>query len=269
MELRGAVVVVTGASAGLGRATALAFARKGSNLVLAARREHLLQSLAGEIRTHDRQAIAVRCDVSDPEQVQGLRERTEEAFGRCDVLINNAGIPGGGPFADLSLEQIERVVRVNYLGVLSCTKAFLPLMSSTGGGHIVNVASIAGKFAVPGASLYSSTKFAVVALSEALHYELQSRGILVTVVNPAFVETEAFSAHGRPRLLTLTPERVANEIVRVVRDGIAPECTIPRWVAAFQAFRVLTPPLYRWAMGRGTRRYAGTSARRADAPRAT
>src|SRR6185503_3174003 len=103
---------------------------------------------------HGRQAIAVGCDVSDAEQVQALRDRTEEAFGRCDVLINNAGIPGGGPFADLPLEQIERVVQVNYLGVLSCTKAFLPLMSSTGGGHIVNVASVAGKFAIPGASVY-------------------------------------------------------------------------------------------------------------------
>lgn len=255
-ELRGAVVVVTGASAGLGRATALAFAKRGATLVLAARREPLLHSLAEEIRTHGRQAIAVGCDVSDAEQVQGLRALTEEAFGRCDVLINNAGIPGGGPFADLSLEQIERVVRVNYLGVLSCTKAFLPLMSSAGRGHIVNVASIAGKFAVPGASVYSSTKHAVVAFSEALYYELQPRGILVTVVNPAFVETEAFSARGRPRLLTLTPQRVANVIVEVVQVGIAPEYTIPRWVAAFQAFRVLTPSLYRWAMGRGTRRYA-------------
>ena len=255
MELPGAVVVVTGASAGIGRATALAFARKGSNVVVAARREHLLEELSAEIRSHGRRAVVVTCDVTEWKQVLALAARTVEEFGRCDVLVNNAGIPGGGPFAQLSIDQIRRIVTVNYLGVLHCTKAFLPTMLDAGSGHIVNVASLAGRFAVPGASLYASTKHAVVAFSEALHYELQVRGLLVTAVNPAFVETEGFSARGRPRLLTLTPDRVANAIVEVVRDEIAPEHTIPRWAAAFQAFPVLTPPLYRWAMERVARRY--------------
>jgi short-subunit dehydrogenase len=247
VELTGAVVVVTGASAGIGRATALAFARKGSSVVLAARREHLLEEVADEIRAHGRRALVVRCDVSEWDQVLALASRTVDDFGRCDVLVNNAGIPGGGAFADLSIEQIERVARVNYLGVLYCTKAFLPTMLGAGRGHIVNVASVAGRFAVPGASVYTSTKHAVVAFSEALHYEVGPRGLRVTAINPGLVATEAFPHHEaieRGRLV-MQPDTVARVIVRVVERGIAPERSIPRWLAALQAFRVLTPPLYR------------------------
>src|SRR5438093_9633563 len=172
MELPGAVVVVTGASAGIGRATALAFAHEGSTVVAAARREDRLADLVAEIEGAGGHAMAVRCDVTDLAQVQQLERRVREAYGRCEVLVNNAGIPGGGPFTSLSMEQIERVTRVNYLGVLYCTKAFLPLMLERSRGHIVNVASMAGRFAVPGASVYTATKHAVVAFSEALYFEL-------------------------------------------------------------------------------------------------
>jgi uncharacterized protein len=262
VELAGTVVVVTGASAGIGRATALAFARKGSNVVLAARRERLLKELAEEIRAHGRRALVVTCDVSEWEQVVALASRTVDEFGRCDVLVNNAGIPGGGPFAELSIEQIERVARVNYLGVLYCTKALLPMMLEAGRGHVVNVASMAGRFAVPGASVYTSAKHAVVAFSEALHYEVAPRGLLVTAVNPGLVATEAFPhreaiEHGR---LVMQPEAVAKVIVRVVERGIAPERSIPRWLAALQAFRVLTPPLYHFGLRQVARKRRSTRA---------
>ena len=255
MDLRGAVVVVTGASSGIGQATALRFARAGSRLVLAARRLDRLEALAGQIRDGGGEALAVRCDVTVPADVAALVERTRDDLAGCDVLVNDAGVPGGGPFAAASADQIERIVRVNLLGVLLVTKAFLPTMLERGRGHVVNVASLAGRFAIPGSAVYSATKHGVVAFSESLHYELEGTGVRVTAVNPGLVSTEGFPQdHLDPRLV-LPVERVADAIVRVVRRGIAPEHSIPRWVSPLQAFRVLTPPLYRW----GVRRVRGAA----------
>ncbi|SRR6266542_4628829 len=247
MELGDAVVVVTGASAGIGRATAVAFARAGSTVVASARREERLRELVGWIEGRGGRALAVPCDVSERSQIESMAERVQSEYGRCDVLVNNAGIPGGGPFAELSDKQVERIVGVDYLAVVWCTKAFLPTMLHSGRGHIVNVASLAGRFPVPGSSLYSSAKHAVVAFSEALHYEVAPRGLRVTAVNPGLVATEGFphaDAVERGRKV-LAPEAVARLIVRVVETGKAPEVSIPRWLATLQAVRVLAPPLYR------------------------
>jgi uncharacterized protein len=253
MELHDRVVVVTGASAGIGEATAVAFARRGARVALAARRLDRIEELADRIGRAGGRAVAFRCDVTEHEQLERLDRIVTEALGPPDVLVNNAGIPGGGGFAELSYEQIERVVRTNLLGVLFGTRAFLPGMQRRGGGHIVNVASLAGRYAAPDAALYTATKHAVVAFSESVHYEAGRRGVLVTAVNPAFVATEGFPQSNLPGAIVMTPERVARAIVRVVRDRIAPEYSVPRWVTPFQAFRVLTPGLYRWGV-RTTRR---------------
>jgi short-subunit dehydrogenase len=255
MELSGRVVVVTGASSGIGEQAATAFARRGAKVVLAARRLDRLEELAHRIERAGGRALAIRCDVADHEQLDRLPGVVQEAFGPTDVLVNNAGVPGGGDLIELTHEEIDNVVRVNLLGVMHGTRAFLPGMLRRGNGHVVNVASLAGRFATPGAAVYSATKHAVVAFSEALNVSSRKRGVLVTAVNPGFVPTEGFPNADRPSMLTLTPERVADTIVRVVREDIAPECSIPRWVAPFEAFRVLTPPLYRWAVDRITSRY--------------
>ena len=253
--------MVTGASSGIGWETALAFARRGATVVGAARRKERLEQLAGAIEQSGGKALSVECDVSELEQVDSLRRAVDEAFGRCDVLVNNAGVPGGGPFTKLSVEQIERVVRINYLGVLYCTKAFLPGMLESRRGHIVNVASLAGRYAVPGSSVYSSTKHAVVAFSEALYYELASEGVLVTTVNPSFVRTEGFSSgdiEKLPKAVVLEPEQVADAIVNVVSEGKAPEVSVPRWMASMQSVRVLAPALYRRELTRMARRGVST-----------
>jgi short-subunit dehydrogenase len=255
VELGGAVVVVTGASSGIGWASAAAFARQGSTVIASARRLARLGELVDGIEARGGRAAAVACDVADRGQVHELARRVLAEFGRCDVLVNNAGVPGGGPFAELTEEQVDRIVQVNYLGVLACTKAFLPAMLEAGQGHVINVGSLAGRFAVPGSSVYSSTKHAVVAFSEALHFEVAPRGLRVTTVNPGLVATESFPhtdalERGRP---VLKPEDVARLIVRVARTGKAPEVSIPRWLSAMQAVRVLAPPLYRFGLARATR----------------
>jgi NADP-dependent 3-hydroxy acid dehydrogenase YdfG len=255
MELRDRVVVVTGASAGIGEATAVAFAQRGAKVVLAARRLDRLEELAERIERAGGRALAVRCDVTDAGQLDRLPGVVEEAFGPADVLVNNAGVPGGGDFASLSYEQIERIVRINLLGVLYGTRAFLPGMQRRGTGHIVNVASLAGRFAPPGAAVYTATKHAVVAFSESLAYDTAD-GVLVTTVNPGFVTTETFRHDDLPSIVVMDVRRVSEAIVRVVREGIAPEYSVPRWIAPFQAFRVLTPRLYRWGVRQARR--AGT-----------
>jgi short-subunit dehydrogenase len=245
MNLRGAVVVVTGASAGIGRATALAFARSGSLLVLSARRQDLLDDLAREIERHGGRAQPVPADVTSGTEVAGLAEKVLAAHGRCDVLVNSAGVPGGGPFADVAPERIDSIVRTNLLGLLAVTRAFLPAMLDAGRGYVVNVASIAGLVALPGAAVYSATKHAVVAFSEALDGEVRDRGVRVTAVNPGLVRTEGFPQAGVPARLLVHVDRVADVIVRVARDGTAPSASVPRAAAVLPTLHGLAPPVFR------------------------
>lgn len=247
MELRAAVVVVTGASSGIGEATAVAFAKRGAKVVLAARRIDRLEALATRIEAAGGTALALPCDVTDTDELVKLPGVVEAMLGPADILVNNAGIPGGGRFMDVSHEQIDKVVEVNLLSVLHATRAFLPGMLARGRGHVINVASLAGRFATPGASLYTATKHGVVAFSESLNYDVADRGVRITTVNPSFADTESFPV-ALPRSLVLKVDTVAEAIVKVARLGIAPEYSVPRWLAPLQVFRVLTPPLYRWGV---------------------
>jgi NADP-dependent 3-hydroxy acid dehydrogenase YdfG len=224
MELQGAVVVVTGASSGIGEAAAVAFAQRGARVVLAARRLDRLNDLSRRIEATGGSALAVKVDVTDAGELDGLPTIIGEGYGRpTDILVNNAGVPGGGAFAELSYEQIRRVVDVNLLGVLFGTRAFLPDMVRRGHGHVINVASLAGRFAAPGAALYTATKHAVVAFSESANYDVEARGVHVTSVNPGFVDTEGFPQDRLPHWMVMRVERVAGAIVKVAEDGIAPE----------------------------------------------
>ena len=248
MELRNAVVVITGASSGIGKATAIAFAQRGVRVVLVARRLDRLEDLAERIERAGGRALALKCDVADVRQLDKLPGIVEQLVGATDVLVNNAGVPGGGDFPALTHDQIDEIVRVNLLGVLHATRAFLPGMIARGRGHVVNVASLAGRFAPPGTAVYTATKHGVVAFSESLDYDAARTGVHVTAVNPGLVATEGFPQARVPRRFVLRVERVAEVIVKVVREDIAPEYSVPRWIAPLQAFRVLTPPLYRWGV---------------------
>ena len=241
---------MTGASSGIGEASALAFAKAGARVVLAARRTQRLDAIVDRIEKSGGRALAATCDVTEPDQLRTLRAVTEQAFGPTDVLVNSAGMRGGGEFAKLDYERIEEHVRLNVLGVLYGSRAFLPGMLARGKGHVVNIGSLAGRFATPGNAIYGATKHAVVAFSEAMNYETEGRNVQVTSVNPGFVDTEGFPQGDLPSWAVLRMRTVTDAILKVVREEIAPEYSVPRWLSPFQLFRVATPPLYRWGIRR-------------------
>ncbi len=186
----GKVVIITGASSGLGEASARLLAQQGALLVLAARRIERLQALVAELEAGGTQALAVATDVTDAAQVQALADAALQRFGRIDVLVNNAGIMPLAPLSRLKIDEWSRMIDVNIKGVLHGIAAVLPTMSAQQSGHIINVASVAGhKLFTPIGTVYSATKFAVRALSEGLRAEAPA-GVRTTIVSPGAVESE-------------------------------------------------------------------------------
>jgi short-subunit dehydrogenase len=253
--IRGKVCVVTGASSGIGEATARALARAGATVVLAARREDRLVAVAKGIEAAGGRATWQACDVTRLGDIEALRDHVEEAHGRCDVLVNNAGVPGRGPFADMPLDRIRTVTETNYVAVLTGTKVFLTMLVAAR-GHVVNVASLAGRYALPGASVYAASKHAVVAFSESLDGELRPRGMTVTAVCPGFVDTEGFPHPNAPRAVTFTAAQVAGRIVDIIERREVGTVHIPPWAGPLSALQVLAPPMYRFLAGLSARRHA-------------
>jgi clavulanate-9-aldehyde reducatase len=182
--------VVTGASSGIGAATAVALAREGYAVALAARRADRINELAERISGDGGQALAVPTDVADEQSARALIERAKAEFGSVDVLVNNAGVMLLGPVEGANTDDWRTMVNVNVLGLLYCTHAALPLMRQAGSGHIVNVSSVAGRSASAGSAVYNLTKFGVGAFSEALRQEVTAAGIRTTIIEPGFVDTE-------------------------------------------------------------------------------
>ncbi|HET6615322.1 MAG TPA: SDR family oxidoreductase [Dehalococcoidia bacterium] len=224
VRLEGATVIVTGASAGIGRETALAFARAGSNVVLAARRQDRLEALALQIERIGVQALVVPADVGRSEDVERMVRRAIERFGRIDVLVNNAGFGFSGTIEETTEADMRELLDVNYMGAFNAIRAVLPHMRRQGSGHIVNVASVVGKLAFPFHGAYSASKFAMVALTESLRGELDGSGITATVVLPGSTRTEFFDVQrtndghvSAPTGPQQNPDQVARAIVRSVR----------------------------------------------------
>lgn len=189
-KLGGKVAVVTGASSGIGAATAEALAKEGAAVVVAARREDRLSDLVGRIEADGGRALAVGCDVTDEGQARGLIRQAEEELGGVDVLVNNAGVMLLSRIERGLSDEWRRMFDINVLGLLYATHAAIGAMRRRGGGHIVNVSSVAGRKVRVTGGVYSGTKWAVNAISEALRLELLEDGIRVTVVEPGAVATE-------------------------------------------------------------------------------
>ena len=222
LDLRDRVVVLTGASSGIGRELARLLARRGARLGLCARRLERLEELREEIQAGGGGVpLVVRCDVGDPQQVEALRMRVEEEFGTVDVLINNAGRGAFRPFELLDSAEAREVVETNLLGVIYCTRAFLPGMLARGKGSLVFISSVLGELPAPEHAVYGATKFAVNGLAESLQYELEPRGIRVTLIEPGLVMSEFAGVSGTPlKRFEQVPYKsaaaVAGEIVRAV-----------------------------------------------------
>jgi NADP-dependent 3-hydroxy acid dehydrogenase YdfG len=186
----GKVVVITGASSGLGEAAARLLAAQGARLVLGARRAERLQSLAKTLTADGGQALAVTTDVADRGQVQALVDAAVKAFGRVDVMLNNAGVMPQSLLERLKVDEWDRMIDVNIKGVLYGIAAALPVMKAQKGGHFINVSSVAGHRVGPGSTVYAATKFAVRALSEGLRQEVKPYNVRTTVISPGAVATE-------------------------------------------------------------------------------
>lgn len=187
-NVRDKVVLVTGASSGIGEATARHLARRGAHVVLGARREGRLKTLMDDIWSGDGSARWRRLDVTDLADMQGFVDFALGEFGRIDAIVNNAGLMPLSPFAALKVDEWNRMIDVNIRGVLHGIAACLPVMKAQGYGHVVNIGSIAGHRVLPTGGVYSATKFAVRAISEGLRQE--HRDIRVSIVSPGPVESE-------------------------------------------------------------------------------
>ncbi len=184
------MAAVTGASSGIGAATAIELARAGAAVAVGARRKERLDELVGQIESEGGRAAAFELDVTDEGQARGFVEGANQQLGGLDILVNNAGLMLLGPVEDADTGEWRRMVDVNVLGLLYCTHAALPLMRAKGRGDVVNVSSVAGRRAGAGAAVYNLTKFGVTGFSEALRQEVLHHGIRVICVEPGMVDTE-------------------------------------------------------------------------------
>lgn len=241
------VAVVTGASSGIGAAIARQLAARGDLCVLLARGADRLQAVADEIGGE-----AETCDVSDRSAVDAVAARVLERHPRIHLLVNNAGVPGRTSFLAGDPDVIERLVRINYLGGVWCTRAFLPGLREAAPSDVVNIVSVSGVVAGPPSGPYSASKHAQLAFSRTMASELRGYGIRVHTVKPGFTETEGFPQKWLPgpaRRLVIGPEDVAAHVLRSLERKRG-ESTVPRYYGPLGALQDVMPNVFARVLSR-------------------
>ena len=224
MDFKNKVVLITGASSGIGKQTAIEFAKLGSNIILVARRKNKLEQVENELKQFNVNTLVCACDVSKKDQVEELSKIVLQKFNSIDILVNNAGFAIYGSVSDLSIDEIESQMETNYFGMIYCVKNFLPLMLEKKSGHIVNVASVAASFGLPGIASYCASKFAMLGFSEGLKHELSGTGVGITVVSPIMVKTDFFEHPSFAKMPKYSPtslnsKTVAKAIVKAANSS--------------------------------------------------
>ncbi len=257
---QGKVALVTGGSSGLGRAIAKAFVEGGAQVAIAARGIEALERTASELSTDGRSVLAIRCDVTHPEEVERMVAATVERFGRLDVLVNNAGRSDRGEAIDVTPEGLVALLDLNVVGLVRCTRAAMPHLLSTK-GHLVNIGSLAGKTAARYMGAYSATKYAVSAYSQQLRLELGPRGLHVLLVSPGPIAREEPRVYSGEKVASLPPSArkpgggvkvgllSADKLAQQILDACQrrkPELVLPRRARLVFAISALWPSLGDW-----------------------
>jgi short-subunit dehydrogenase len=244
MKWSDAVVVVTGASRGIGAEVARQAAAKGARLGLLARNAEELTTLAAELPT---ESLVVPVDVTKPDDLVAALRRVRDELGPIDVLVNNAGIGAYSPFVDGGAKDLAKLWPVNVAAVANAMVEVLPDMQTRGSGVIVNMTSIAGRIGAPGEAAYCASKFAVVGLSETIRAEVAPYGVKICLINPGPVATAFGEARGHPYDRSfpkpVSAAHVAKRTIRSIERG-TPEIFIPRWLRPALIFKNLAPPLF-------------------------
>jgi len=228
MDFKNKVVLITGASSGIGKETAKQFAIRGSHVILVARRKHKLEQIAEDLKKFNTSILVCKCDISNKIEVEKMSKFVLEKFDSIDILVNNAGFAIYGSVSDLTIEEIESQMQTNYFGMIYCIKNFLPSMIRKKSGHIVNVASVAASIGLPGIASYCASKFAMLGFSEGLKNELKGIGIGITVVSPIMVRTEFFNQPSFEKIPKYSPISISDKTVAkaILRAANSPRLEI-------------------------------------------
>jgi uncharacterized protein len=266
MDFQDRVVLITGASSGIGRCLALDLATRGAVVVGCGRSLDRLQALSTELQRRSPSSTVIKCDVAQLDQVRAMVTNALSEFGKIDILINNAGVGMRKSFVETPIGVIEEIMRTNYLGTVYCTHEALPSMIARGSGYIVNISSTAGKIGSRNVAGYCASKFAINGLSESLYHELKPFGIHLSVVCPGPVRTDfnksfADTPPRSPAWLVVDPEFVSAAVIRAIETNRF-EVVLPRSLAFICWVKRMTPDLFRFAVHRAFRTRMGGEEKR-------